>query len=69
MKNADYNETLPGSVADQMNHEPNTEMNALFWRNKLKFEGDQRAMEDWATDGFVSIPRNHDLREEDLVGR
>lgn len=68
MSKQPYNETVPGSVADAINHDIDPALAALYWDNLRKFAGDQKSMEDWARDGFISsAARNHDLREEDLV--
>lgn len=59
-----FNKSEPGSMELEMIDNP--EMAKHAWANRLQYAGDQKSMEDWAKDGFVSSGmRDHDITEGD----
>ena len=62
----DFNRDEGNALVRQVMNDPVLALK--FWDNQKKMAGDQRAMEDWARDGFTSSgARNHVLNDEDLV--
>lgn len=63
-QNPKFNKSAEGSVEHEMMSNP--AMAEYAWRNRIKYMGDQKAMEVWARDGFVSSGgTNHDITEGD----
>ncbi len=62
--NPDFNKSKDGSVDREMASNP--EMTRKAWNKRLTYMGDQKAMELWARDGFVSSGgSSHDISEGD----